>query len=95
MAGRPNRRKPLRPPADRPAPSTSGPAGKALGTPAVAGFQFGAVLLVFTGLGYWLDGLLGTLPLLTLVGAAVGGVGGFLHLYRSLTRPRQDGGSPS
>ena len=49
------------------------------------GIQFGAVLLVFTALGYWLDTRLHTLPLLTLLGAALGGVGGFLHLYRTLT----------
>jgi F0F1-type ATP synthase assembly protein I len=56
-----------------------------LGSYAAAGVQFGAVLLVFTGLGYWLDTRIDTLPLLTLLGAALGGVGGFLHLYRSLT----------
>jgi F0F1-type ATP synthase assembly protein I len=58
------------------------------------GFAFAAVLLVFTGLGYWLDSRLHTLPLMTLLGAAAGGVGGFLHLYRSLTaRARRDDGA--
>ena len=49
-----------------------------------AGLTFGAALLLCTGAGYWLDTRLQTLPLLTLVGALVGGVGAFLHLYRSL-----------
>ena len=57
----------------------------AMGSYLTQGFQFAAALLVFTGAGYWLDGRLHTLPLLTIVGAAIGGVGGFLHLYRSLT----------
>ena len=64
----------------------------ALGSYLTQGFQFGAVLLVFTGVGYWLDGRLHTLPLLTIVGAAIGGVGGFLHLYRSLTAQSRSGG---
>jgi F0F1-type ATP synthase assembly protein I len=55
------------------------------------GFAFAAVLLVFTGAGYWLDGRLHTLPLFTLVGAAVGGVGGFLHLYRTVTSAARGG----
>lgn len=55
------------------------------------GFAFAAVLLVFTGLGYWLDGRLHTLPLLTILGAALGGVGGFLNLYRTMTAPRRPG----
>jgi F0F1-type ATP synthase assembly protein I len=63
----------------------------ALGFYVTQGFAFAAVLLAFTGLGYWLDTKAGTLPLLTLVGAALGGVGGFVNLYRSLTAPRPPG----
>jgi F0F1-type ATP synthase assembly protein I len=62
-------------------------AGRAdLGLYLTAGFQFGGVLLAFTGLGYWMDTRWHTIPLFTLLGVAVGGIGGFLHLYRSLTR---------
>ena len=57
----------------------------ALGVYTTAGLQFGVVLLLFAGLGYWLDMRLHTLPILTIVGAAAGGIGGFIHLYRSLT----------
>ena len=64
----------------------------ALGSYLTQGFQFAAALLVFTGVGYWLDGRLHTLPLLTIVGAAIGGVGGFLHLYRSLTAQSRSAG---
>jgi F0F1-type ATP synthase assembly protein I len=63
--------------------------GSQVGPYVTAGFQFAAVLLVFTGLGYFLDGRLHTLPLLTFTGAALGGVGGFMHLYRSLTGSRR------
>jgi F0F1-type ATP synthase assembly protein I len=64
----------------------------AMGSYLTQGFQYAAVLLVFTGAGYWLDGRLHTLPWLTIVGAVIGGVGGFLHLYRSLTaQSRSDG----
>ena len=74
-----------------PGPGERPSRGSELGPYAVAGLQFGGVLLAFTMLGYWLDTRLHTLPLLTLLGAAVGGVGGFLHLYRSLTAPPSDG----
>lgn len=53
-----------------------------------AGFTFGAVLLVFAGLGYWLDTRLQTLPLLTVIGTVLGGAGGFFHLYRTLNSLR-------
>ncbi|MBA2563972.1 MAG: AtpZ/AtpI family protein [Gemmatimonadetes bacterium] len=77
-----------RPPDDRDAARAD------LGRYTTAGFQFGGVLLAFAGLGYWLDTRWSTLPLLTLVGAAIGGVGGFLHLYRSLTGGRERERSP-
>lgn len=75
-------------PAGRP-PGDGAAARAALGFYITQGFAFAAVLLVFTGAGYWLDTRWHTLPLLTLLGAGLGGVGGFLNLYRSLTeRPR-------
>jgi hypothetical protein len=67
----------------------------ALGRYLTQGFQFAVVLLVFTVGGYWLDNRLHTLPLLTLVGAAIGGVGGFMHLYRSLTAHSRGGDAGS
>ena len=75
--------------ADRP-PESEESSRAALGFYLTQGFSFAVVLLVFTGLGYWLDGRLHTLPLLTLLGAATGGIGGFLHLYRTLTAERHD-----
>lgn len=55
----------------------------------------GAVLLGFFG-GYWLDGRLGTLPWLTLAGAAAGIAGGFLLVARELFRVKDPpgGGKP-
>ncbi len=35
-------------------------------------------------LGYWLDGKLGTRPLLAIVGAFIGGTAGFINLVRTL-----------
>ncbi len=49
------------------------------------GLTWALSVLLFLWIGYWLDGRLGTLPLLTLVGAFVGAAGGFLRLYRGLT----------
>lgn len=62
----------------------------ALGFYATTGLTFGVVLVVSTALGYWLDTRLGTVPLLTLVGAAIGGIAGFWHLYRTLTAGVRD-----
>ena len=59
-----------------------------LGTYVTTGLAFGAVMLVFTGAGYWLDGRLGTLPVFTVAGAVLGCAGGFLHLVRTLTAVR-------
>ncbi len=49
------------------------------------GLTWALSVLLFLWIGYWLDGRLGTLPLLTLVGAFVGAAGGFLRLYRGVT----------
>jgi F0F1-type ATP synthase assembly protein I len=46
-----------------------------------AGVQFGAAIVLFTLGGAWLDGKLGTTPLFTLIGLAVGGVSGFMGIY--------------
>ncbi len=47
--------------------------------------SFGVVILVFSLAGYWLDGRFGTAPLLLLVGAGVGGVGGFISLVETVS----------
>ena len=47
------------------------------------------LLLIFalpTVVGFFLDGLLGTLPLFLLVGLAVGFVGGMYYVYRALQK---------
>ncbi len=48
-----------------------------------------AALLGFFG-GRWLDGEIGTSPLFTLVGAFLGGAGGFINLIRSLNRIQRE-----
>lgn len=50
------------------------------------GLTFALSILLFFGLGYKLDQYLGTLPLFALIGAFLGGVGGFIHLYRTVIR---------
>ncbi len=37
-------------------------------------------------LGYWLDGKLGTRPMLAIFGAFIGGTGGFINLVRTLNK---------
>lgn len=50
------------------------------------GLTFALAILLFFGLGYKLDRVLGTLPLFSLIGAFLGGIGGFLYLYRAVVR---------
>jgi len=50
------------------------------------GMTFALSALLFFGAGYALDKRLGTLPIFSLIGAFLGGIGGFLHLYRSVIR---------
>ncbi len=51
------------------------------------GLQLLVSFCIFTGLGYWLDRKLGTLPLFMLVGLAVGFAGGTYAVYRDLFPP--------
>ena len=50
------------------------------------GLTFALAVLLFFVLGYKLDKYLGTLPIFSVVGAFLGGIGGFLHLYRAVVR---------
>ena len=50
------------------------------------GFTFMFIIAVFTGGGYLLDRLLGTLPLLLLVGLLVGFGAALTYLFVSLSR---------
>lgn len=59
-------------------------AARSGGRGAGAGLEFGAAVVVFTLLGYWLDRRLGTLPLCLLLGLALGFGGGLVHLVRAL-----------
>src|SRR5207247_10526261 len=44
-------------------------------------FTFAVAILAFGALGWVVDGWLGTRPWFALVGAAIGGFGGFMTLY--------------
>lgn len=48
------------------------------------GLTWALAVLMFLGLGYWLDGRLGTLPWFTMLGAFLGAAGGFVSLYRGI-----------
>ncbi len=50
------------------------------------GFTFMIIIAAFTAGGYLLDRLLGTLPLLLLVGLLVGFAGALYYLFVSLSR---------
>jgi len=41
-------------------------------------------------LGYWLDGKIGSRPLLAIVGAFLGAAGGFINLIRTLNRMQRE-----
>jgi len=40
--------------------------------------------------GYWIDGKIGTRPLLAIVGAFIGMTGGFIYLVRTLNRMQKE-----
>ena len=48
------------------------------------GFAFILILGVLTALGYFVDRLLGTLPLFLIAGVVIGFAGGLYYLYRAL-----------
>jgi ATP synthase protein I len=50
----------------------------------VVGFTFILILGVLTATGFFVDKLLGTLPLFLLVGLVIGFVGGLYYLYRAV-----------
>jgi F0F1-type ATP synthase assembly protein I len=54
-----------------------------LGSYAGLGFQLAAAMVVFGGIGYWLDGRLKTTPWLLVVGMLMGATGGMISLIRS------------
>ncbi|MFP4145812.1 MAG: AtpZ/AtpI family protein [Phycisphaeraceae bacterium] len=51
-----------------------------------AGAEVGLVTAAMCLLGWWIDTKLGTFPILLLVGAAMGIVGGLYNLYRVAKR---------
>lgn len=52
------------------------------------GLQLAGSVALFMAGGWWVDGRLGTTPLLTIVGALGGGAAGFYSLYRHLVKGR-------
>ena len=58
------------------------------------GLQLAASIGLFLWAGWWLDGKLGTTPLLTIVGAFAGAGAGFYSLYRQLVLAPRDGAEP-
>ena len=52
------------------------------------GLQLAASVGLFMAAGWWVDGKLGTAPLVTIVGALGGGAAGFYSLYLYLVKGR-------
>lgn len=50
------------------------------------GFRFAAAAAIGGWAGHWLDGKLGTHPLLLIFGIMLGGAAGFINLYRTVMR---------
>lgn len=54
------------------------------------GLQWALAVLLFLGIGAWLDSKLGTSPFLLILGAFVGGAAGFYSLYYHIViEPRE------
>lgn len=54
------------------------------------GLTFALSVVLFFFAGYWLDGKIGTRPLLAIVGAFLGATGGFINLVRTLNRIQKE-----
>jgi F0F1-type ATP synthase assembly protein I len=57
---------------------------RSFGNYAGLGIQLGATIIAFCFLGYWLDGLFGTRPVLMLLGTFVGAAAAFYSMYRKV-----------
>ena len=53
------------------------------------GMTYAAAVALYGLGGYWLDMKLGSLPAFTLVGVALGAVGGFIWIYREVLRAEE------
>ena len=56
------------------------------------GLQLAASVGLFMAAGWWVDGKLGTVPLLTILGALGGGVAGLYSLYLHVVKDRESEG---
>ena len=54
------------------------------------GFTIAGSVLGMFFLGWWIDGMVGTRPLLAIVGAFIGMAGGFINLVRTLNQLQKD-----
>ncbi|MDP8229304.1 MAG: AtpZ/AtpI family protein [Candidatus Electryoneaceae bacterium] len=54
------------------------------------GLTFAFVILGGFFGGYWLDGKIGTRPLLAIIGAFIGATGGFVYLIQTLKQMQKD-----
>ena len=54
------------------------------------GLQLAGSVGMFMAGGWWLDGKLATMPLLTIIGALGGGAAGFYSIYRQLVKDRSE-----
>ncbi len=58
--------------------------GQDIGRYLVVGTVFLLLLVIFAVIGFFVDGLLGTLPLFLLAGLGLGFAGGLYYLYRAI-----------
>ena len=58
--------------------------GQDIGRYLVVGTVFLLILVIFAVIGFFVDGLLGTLPLFLLAGLCLGFAGGLYYLYRAI-----------
>jgi len=57
------------------------------------GLTLALAVLLFMGIGWWVDSKLGTAPILMVIGAVAGGAAGFYSLYHHIViepRDRRD-----
>jgi hypothetical protein len=76
---------------DRQGQGKGGTVWTEMGRYAHFGFQIALSIGLFLLGGWWLDGRIGTTPLLTIVGAMVGAAAAFYSMIRQLTSGSRDG----
>ena len=63
---------------------------KDVGDAGTMGIEMGVSVLLFAGIGFWLDGRFGTSPILTVIGGVLGLAAGLRRVYFLMVKKPED-----